>query len=230
MPEREVTKEEVRAFINDVWKQIEPLMIGMRIVEVEGRTLFQFTVNSGIGSIESRYEPDLEKVSDLLNLHDYNAAFHWLKYLLAALPLSVSISAKNAIEAATVKTIETSGDFYLVETKGQQGSYPVDVKGRRKKALQNMARHNETLVGTDTRGPEKKITPRRINIVIEKLKAEGASPEEITHDAIGLHLGCGGKAVSNYFARAGGSLKEMVGRSFRQHQADDSIDESAGIN
>jgi hypothetical protein len=229
----EVTKEEARAFINDVWSEIGPQMSsfngehikGVQKIEAQGEIIFKFTVKSGIGILHCLYEPE-EMVSGLLKENEYTAARIFFISLLNKFPLSLLIGATNAAEAAVVKSLEVTSAHELVKTKGQKKTYTAGVKERRKAALMKMAQGNQMLVGTDRPGGEKRITLFTIGIAIETLKSEGKSPAEITHDVLAERLGCDAKSISKYFERDGGSLIAMVNQSFfRLRQLNALIDE-----
>jgi hypothetical protein len=221
MSEREVKKEDVRAFIDDAWGQIGQQLSefngealkGMQKIEVGGKTLFKFTVKSSLGSLHCLYEPE-ELVSSLLKETEYSAALIWFMSFLNKLPFSVLICSENAGEAATVKSLEVSSAFEIEKNKGKKGAYTVAVKERRKVALKKMKQGNEMLVGANTSGPDKKLSLYTIGIAIEMLKRDGRSPDMITPGAVGMRLGCDGKSVSKFFERKGGSFKDLLEKSF----------------
>jgi hypothetical protein len=210
--EREVTKDEVKALINDAWRQIGPGLSehrGMRKIETVDGIVFQFTSNGRAGPLHSLYEPE-PIVRALLKNQDYQSTLTWLMCFLVELSTAVGLSVENAIDTANNKTMEFVGDVEAVMNRGTTSISEKSLREIKKATLGKLDQRSRILVKPDPPGSAAKVKLSRIEMAIEKLGADRKAINQITPEKIAEVLGSSPSAIYKSLERRGISFQQLL--------------------
>jgi len=210
MAEQEVTREDVRALIAEVFEH-HP-MPHMQRLETAGGLVVRFAVISKrLGGILCDY-PIEPMAKALLQAYPNRriAAYSMLAMTLARLPFGLHVGMENIADLAEYETVETDRN---VRSLADNGGRPVDVEERKqyhKDTLKKMDARNREIMFPVTPGVFARVTPENISGGVGVLIANGKTKAEVTPQAVADLLKCSDSMIYKALKKRGITFEHLL--------------------
>ncbi len=213
MSEQEISKEEVRTLIEEVFKAI-PQFQSMRSETPIGQAV-TFTVKSkAIGSLGMLCICPLEPLADDLLRRDRDAALMVLTGIVFSLSRGMQIGIEEVAEESMLAVVETIGHLDFARSGGKQENRAAEV-GEQISSQRKIRR--QPLGSAGKSGPDKVITIERIIAALYFLKInEKKTRAEATALNVAHQLDCKPNAVYTALRDGNKTLEQLLSEQWPQ--------------
>jgi hypothetical protein len=210
MSEQEISRDDVRALIGEVFEQ-HPLPHLQRVETDRGLTLRFVVVSERLGGLLCEYpvEPYAEA---LLRAYPNKraAAYSLLATTLTRLPFGLHLGMENIADMAEFETHEVGASYRAMMKNGGQPPDFEASKAFQKEILKKMDARNRVLVRPVTSGPSARVTAEMIAGAIGLLLNRGKTKAQTTVLEVASLLGCTDSAIYKALKKRGLTFEQLL--------------------